>query len=70
MNNVSLSGPMLLTVTEASNELGVSRSTTQHLINTGRLTTVELDTGKAMKPTRRIRRSDLVAFVENLAVQP
>ncbi len=61
------SGPALLTQSEAARELGVSLSTVQRLIRRGDLPTVALDTGKAKAATKRVRRSDLAAYVRGLA---
>jgi len=58
---------MLLTYSEAARELGVSLSTVQRLISSGKLPVVELDTGKAKAPGKRIRRTDLAAYVRGLA---
>jgi len=59
--------PMLLTFSETARELGVSLTTVRRLINAGKLPVVELDTGHSMAPSRRIRRTDLLAYVEGLA---
>ncbi|HSR82680.1 MAG TPA: helix-turn-helix domain-containing protein [Streptosporangiaceae bacterium] len=66
--NISPGGPMLLTISEAGRELGVSLTTVRRLISSGKLQVVELDTGKSMAPSRRIRRTDLIEFVRGLAV--
>lgn len=60
-------GPMLLTFTEAARALGVSLSTIKRLTAAGKLLVVELDTGRSMAPTKRIRRSDLAGYVATLA---
>jgi excisionase family DNA binding protein len=52
--------PMLFTAVEAAEQLGISRSTIYGLINCGRLRSVRI--GAA----RRIRRQDLVEFVNEL----
>lgn len=57
--NVSSSGPILLTLTEAGREPGVSREAVGRLTSAGKLTAVELDTG-SLPPSKRIRRSDLI----------
>ena len=57
---------MLLTFSEAARELGVSLSTVQRLVGRGKLPVVELDTGKARTPGKRIRRTDLAAYVRGL----
>jgi excisionase family DNA binding protein len=59
--------PMPLTFSEAARELGVSLTTVRRLINAGKLPVVELDTGHSMAPSRRIRRSDLLTYVDGLA---
>ncbi len=59
--------PMLLTFAAAARELGVSVSTVQRLVRRGALATVPLDTGQGAVPPRRIRRSDLAAYVAGLA---
>lgn len=61
-----LGQPMLLTFSETARELGVSLTTVRRLITTGKLTVVELDTGTSVKPSRRIRRTDLDRYVKNL----
>ena len=65
VNDLS-SGPLLLTFSEAAREMGVSLSTVQRLVASGKLSSVPLDTGKGAGPTRRIRRADLAAYVKNL----
>jgi excisionase family DNA binding protein len=52
--------PMLFTAVEAAEQLGISRSTIYALMNCGRLRSVRI--GAA----RRIRRQDLVEFVNEL----
>jgi excisionase family DNA binding protein len=52
--------PMLFTAAEAAEQLGISRSTIYTLMNCGRLRSVRI--GAA----RRIRRQDLVEFVNEL----
>ena len=59
--------PMLLTFSQAAGELGFSLRTVQRLVARGTLRAVEVDTGNAKTPTRRIRREDLQAFVCGLA---
>jgi len=58
--------PMLLTFAETARELGVSTTTVHRLITAGKLPVVELDTGTSVKPSRRIRRTDLDAYVRSL----
>jgi excisionase family DNA binding protein len=52
--------PMLFTAMEAAEQLGISRSTIYGLMNCGRLRSVRI--GAA----RRIRRQDLIEFVNEL----
>jgi excisionase family DNA binding protein len=52
--------PMLFTALEAAEQLGISRSSIYALMNCGRLRSVRI--GAA----RRIRRQDLVEFVNEL----
>jgi excisionase family DNA binding protein len=52
--------PMLFTAVEAAEQLGISRSTIYALMNCGRIRSVRI--GAA----RRIRRQDLVEFVNEL----
>jgi excisionase family DNA binding protein len=58
--------PMLLTFAETALELGVSPTTVRRLIKAGKLPVVELDTGTSVKPSRRIRRTDLASYVRDL----
>jgi excisionase family DNA binding protein len=58
---------MLLTFSETARELGVSTTTVRRLITAGKLQVVELDTGTSVKPSRRIRRTDLADYVRSLA---
>lgn len=66
-NSLPGSPPLLLTFSETARELGVSLTTVRRLISSGKLPVVELDTGSSMAPSRRVRRSDLLAYVDGLA---
>lgn len=57
---------MLLTFTEAARKLGLSLSTIKRLTVSGALPVVQLDTGRSMAPSKRIRRSDLARYVKTL----
>jgi excisionase family DNA binding protein len=56
---------LLLTFTDAARELGLSLSSVHRLVRSGILPAVRVDTGHGQ--TRRIRRSDLDAYVDSLA---
>ena len=58
------SGPLLLTMGQATNLLGVSRATLWRTIKAGRLPKVELYPGAF-----RLRRSDILAIVNGKAVR-
>jgi excisionase family DNA binding protein len=54
--------PLLFTAVEAATQLRVSRSTIYGLMNCGKLHSVRIGT------SRRIRRHDLLEFVNGLAI--
>lgn len=56
---------LLLTVNDVATELGCCRDTVYSLLNTGALTSVRIGTR-----LRRIRRSDLDAFIGSLPTEP
>jgi excisionase family DNA binding protein len=60
------SAPMLLTFTGVAELFGISLPTVRRLISAGKLTVVELDTGTSVKPSRRVRRTDLADYVRDL----
>jgi excisionase family DNA binding protein len=64
------SPPRLLTFSETARELGVSLTTVRRLIKTGKLPAVVLDTGTSVAPSRRVRRTDLDAYVRSLTPRP
>lgn len=55
-------GPLLLTYPQAAQQLGVSVSKLKALVRAGDLTAV--DVGERSK---RVRRSDLIAYIDQLA---
>ena len=57
---------MLLTFTGVAELFGISLPTVRRLISAGKLTVVELDTGTSVKPSRRVRRTDLADYVRDL----
>lgn len=55
---------MLLTVREAGDMLGISRSSVYELIHSGQLRVVNVATLGSSRPRFRVRRDDLQAFVD------
>ncbi len=64
------SPPRLLTFSATARALGVSLTTVRRLIKTGKLPAVVPDTGTSVAPSRRVRRTDLDAYVRSLTPRP
>jgi excisionase family DNA binding protein len=60
-----MTSPLLMTIPETAAELRCHRDTVYELINTRQLKAVDIATKPGSRPKTRVRRDDLIRFIES-----